>query len=244
MSPIPTHATPRNGGEQLNLFGSSVLTVPSTSIFGLSVILPQERACAACGSVEAKNTPGEPEHKALLTARGFKDGAINADLMREYWSAWPDALIGVPTGVKFVAVDVNLQYPEAQEWYGRANLPDTRTHITRSGARHLLFRPHPEVSCTAAKSGATSIPAGAAGTSFGGPPPDFGCCIRTRLPTCQSGSWLHCAATSLPKNHPLSPSNLRAERPSAPTPRSIFSVPPLEAFRAARRPPERHSGHI
>ena len=25
---------------------------------------------------------------------------------------------------------------------------------------------------------------------------------------------------------------------------SIFSVPTLEAFRAARRPPERHSGHI
>jgi hypothetical protein len=75
MSPIPTHATPRNGGEQPNLFGSSVLTVPSTSIFGLSVILPQQRACAACGSVEAKNTPGELEHEAPLTA-------------------WPDALIG------------------------------------------------------------------------------------------------------------------------------------------------------
>src|SRR6516164_7411470 len=75
MSPIPTHATPRNGGEQLNLFGSSVLTVPSTSICGLSVILPQQRACAACGSVEAKNTPGELEHEAPLTA-------------------WPDALIG------------------------------------------------------------------------------------------------------------------------------------------------------
>ena len=27
------------------------------------------------------------------------------------------------------------------------------------------------------------------------------------------------------------------------TPSSIFSVPTLEAFRATRRPPERHSGH-
>ena len=225
MSPIPTHATPRNSGEQLNLFGSSVLTVPTTSIFGLSVILPQQRACVACGSVEAKNTPGEPEQEAPLTA-------------------WPDASIGVPTGVKFVAVDVNLQYPEAQEWYGQANLPDTRTHITCSGAHRLLFRPHPKVAIQRQNLAPHRYPVGAAGTSFGGPPPDFGCCIRTRLPTCQSGSWLHCAATSLPNNQPLSPSNLRAERPSAPTPRSIFSVPTLEAFRATRRPPERHSGHI
>ena len=56
-----------------------------------------------------------------------RNRAINADLMREYWSALPDALIGVPTGVKFVAVDVNLQYPEAQEFGRRTRQIPART---------------------------------------------------------------------------------------------------------------------
>jgi Bifunctional DNA primase/polymerase, N-terminal len=89
--------------------------------------------------------------KSPFTAHGFKDASNDPDLICKWWARWPDALIGVPTGIKFCVVDADLQHPEAQEWYGKAKLPDTRTHTTRSGGRHLLFRPHDEFKCSAGK---------------------------------------------------------------------------------------------
>src|SRR5215467_6039587 len=105
----------------------------------------------AAAQALARNIPIFPcaETKAPLTRHGFKDASSDLALIRYWWERWPDALIGVPTGQRFVAVDVDLQHAEALEWYGRADLPDTRTHHTKSGGRHLLFRPHAAVGCTA-----------------------------------------------------------------------------------------------
>jgi Bifunctional DNA primase/polymerase, N-terminal len=99
-----------------------------------------------------KNAPNDPDqHKTPFTPHGFKDATTDVDLVREYWSRWPDALIGAPTGARFVVVDVDLQHRDAQDWYGRANLPDTRIHVTWSGGRHLLFKPHDDIKCTTGK---------------------------------------------------------------------------------------------
>jgi Bifunctional DNA primase/polymerase, N-terminal len=73
---------------------------------------------------------------------GFKDATTNPDLIKGWWSKWPDALVSVRTGIKFVVLDIDCaKHAEAAQWYGKANLPITRTHITRSGGRHLFFQP-------------------------------------------------------------------------------------------------------
>lgn len=89
--------------------------------------------------------------KRPLLEHGFYDASCDPVLIEHWWHRWPHALIGVPTGARFVVIDVDLQHVEAQQWYGRANLPLTRTHVTRSGGRHLLFKPHDQVGCSAGK---------------------------------------------------------------------------------------------
>jgi len=82
-------------------------------------------------------------NKKPYTAPGFKDASTDADMIRSWRRQYPDALIGVPIGQKFVVLDLDFQHPEAQQWCHETKLPITRKHVTRSGGRHLLFKPHP-----------------------------------------------------------------------------------------------------
>jgi Bifunctional DNA primase/polymerase, N-terminal len=62
--------------------------------------------------------PCRPD-KAPYIARGFHDASKDPEVIRHWWTRWPNALIGIPTGEKFVVVDCDLQHPEAQYWYSR-----------------------------------------------------------------------------------------------------------------------------
>jgi Bifunctional DNA primase/polymerase, N-terminal len=95
--------------------------------------------------------PCSRETKAPLIAGGFKNATTDATTIKHWWFQHPDTMIGVATGAKFVVVDADPQHPEAVQWYGRANLPLTRTHTTRSGGRHLLFQADDRVGCSVGK---------------------------------------------------------------------------------------------
>jgi hypothetical protein len=91
------------------------------------------------------------DKKIPLIKGGFKNASTDPAQIREWWRQWPQALIGMPTGARFVVIDCDLQHAEALEWYAKANIPLTRNHTTRSGGRHLFFKPDERVGCSAGK---------------------------------------------------------------------------------------------
>jgi hypothetical protein len=95
--------------------------------------------------------PCRSENKRPYTTHGFKDASTDPAVIKAWWKEKPDALVGVPSGDKFVVLDIDLQHAEARHWYGHANLPVTRTHITRSGGRHLFFKPRADFKCGAGR---------------------------------------------------------------------------------------------
>jgi hypothetical protein len=109
--------------------------------------------------------PCGPDKRPLIST-GFKGATCESDRVHLWWGTeFPDALIGVPAGLKFVVIDLDLQHEDAQRWYdeNRHRLPLTRTHATRSGGKHLLFAPNDQVRCTASKLGPRVDSRGAGG---------------------------------------------------------------------------------
>ena len=101
-----------------------------------------ERTCS-CGNAKCKNIGKHPR-----TPRGCKDATTNEAQIREWWTRWPDANIGVATGTDsdLVVLDEDPRHggdhslAELEAEFG--TLPHTVEQLTGGGGRHLCFK-HP-----------------------------------------------------------------------------------------------------
>ena len=88
--------------------------------------------------------------KSPLTPHGYKDATSDIEQIKRWWTLYPDAMIGFPTGARnrVWALDVdrpknpgefdgNLSLAELVERFGP--LPDTWTQTTLSGGTHYIF---------------------------------------------------------------------------------------------------------
>lgn len=98
-----------------------------------------------------------PTRKHPLTPRGFHDAATDAERIRAWWTTWPAALVGTPTGpaIGAVVLDIDVKRPEANGFdtlddLGHGLLPETPMAHTASGGLHVFFaNPERELRCSA-----------------------------------------------------------------------------------------------
>jgi putative DNA primase/helicase len=90
--------------------------------------------------------------KRPLTAHGYQDATYDPAAIRAWWSRYPDALIGMPTGRATGLVVLDVDQDETTGKDGEASLaallaehgplPETAEVMTPRGGRHIYFR-HP-----------------------------------------------------------------------------------------------------
>ncbi|TWA59258.1 bifunctional DNA primase/polymerase-like protein [Azospirillum brasilense] len=90
--------------------------------------------------------------KVPLTAHGFHDATADEATVTEWWTRWPCAWIGTPTGqaAGIVVLDIDTKNGvngwDALEEMGVLPLADTWTATTPSGGVHVYFQ-HPGFHC-------------------------------------------------------------------------------------------------
>lgn len=90
--------------------------------------------------------PCLPGGKAPLTKRGLYDATVDLDQVDQWWSAWPLANIGLPTGLRFDVIDIDapdgfFSFQSLITRYGAQGYPPPEVlavSYTGSGGRHLL----------------------------------------------------------------------------------------------------------
>lgn len=79
------------------------------------------------------------QNKRPYTRNGFENATTDVGQINQWWSDWPLAFIGVPTGKcsNLFVIDID---PQGQDWYASNHdrLAITRTHKTNRG-QHLLY---------------------------------------------------------------------------------------------------------
>lgn len=126
---------------------------------------PDAFAQCSCNKSDCKSVGKHPR-----TMHGLKDATTDQAKIRQWWTMWPNANIGIVTGNAsgFVVLDVDLKsHGEKSLTYLESDyalLPETLESITGSGGSHYLFT-YPDISI---KNSASSIAQGLDIRSDGG----------------------------------------------------------------------------
>jgi hypothetical protein len=87
-----------------------------------------------------------PRRKQPRTPRGFHDATTDPVIIRRWWTLWPNALIGLPTGrvSGLWVLDVDVKRPEANGFdtlddLGHSILPESPMVHTQSDGLHVYF---------------------------------------------------------------------------------------------------------
>jgi hypothetical protein len=105
--------------------------------------------------------PCAPKNKQPLVLCGFKDATTQEKQIRTWWSRWPDAMIGLPTGAQTNVFVLDVDRDEKTDGFDalaslekqHGNLPETLRSVTPRGGSHYFFRWRDGIKCNAAKLG-------------------------------------------------------------------------------------------
>jgi hypothetical protein len=92
--------------------------------------------------------PCNPANKAPWTTRGFKDASTDPAVIQQFWTAFPDAMIGVATGLVSGIAVLDIDIDQSKGIDGESalasllagnELPATLIARTPRGGRHIYF---------------------------------------------------------------------------------------------------------
>jgi hypothetical protein len=126
--------------EESNLAAALAYASEGRPVFPLHT--PIGAGCS-CGNPKCEHPGKHPR-----TLHGFRDASRDEKTIRQWWTQWPDANIGVVTGADsgIVVLDVDPRHSgdetlaDLERQHGQ--LPRTVETITGGGGRHIYF-PHP-----------------------------------------------------------------------------------------------------
>ncbi|MFZ1752893.1 MAG: bifunctional DNA primase/polymerase, partial [Caldilineaceae bacterium] len=109
---------------------------------------PLPSGLCGCGNLECEHIGKHPRwHKKLLT-NGVKSASSDPEMLRRWWSLWPDANVGIAMGASgLMALD-----EDPRNGGDLSHLPvsaeelRTLTSLSGGGGRHLVYTLDPHIS--------------------------------------------------------------------------------------------------